>query len=138
MRKRWVTMSVMALMATAWFAVRTEANDAQGVPYVGTWSGSWEGGGGTGKFELILQRGADGIVDGNVAYSTPDGDYTAKLRNMSFDSKKFMAKYDYALDERGEITLTAVFDEATANGTWALGAKEAGDTLASGTWTAAK
>ena len=127
------------LLCSAWLGVQTQAaKPADGEQYAGPWVGTWEGGGGSGKFDLTLERGADGALTGGVSVGTDQGDYTAKFTSLSFAGNKMTAKYIYPPDEQGEIALTAIFDGAAATGSWELGAKGGGAAMAAGTWTVKK
>jgi hypothetical protein len=107
----------------------------EGDPHVGTWAGTWEGGG-TGKFELTFKLGSDGKLTGGVAVGTDMGDYTAKFTKVSFDGNQLTATYDYPLDAQGEISLSGTFEGKSASGTWGLGPKgqSTSQAMATGTW----
>lgn len=138
MRKRVTGIAMALLVCSAWLGLQTQAaKPAEGEQYVGSWTGSWEGGG-SGKFDLTIERGADGMLTGGVAVGTEQGDYTAKFMSLSFAGNKMTAKYIYPPDEQGEVALTATFAAAGADGTWALGAKGGGSEMAAGTWTVKK
>jgi hypothetical protein len=116
----------------------SSAADAPANRYAGTWNGTWEGGG-TGRFDMTLAAGADGTMTGSVSVGTEGGDYTAKFTTLSFDGNKMHAKYNYPLDEQGEITVEGTFDAGKGMGTWGLGQKgQNGPALANGTWTVSK
>jgi hypothetical protein len=136
MRHARIAVAAIALLASLWIGIQLHAADAvDGQEYVGSWRGSWEGGGGSGRFDLTLTLGTDGKLGGAVAVGTDQGDYTAKFSKLSFDGNKMTGTYDYPLDAQGEISITASFDAKSATGTWALGAKgQPGQSLADGTW----
>jgi len=104
---------------------------------VGIWSGTWEGAGSDGGFELTLEQAKDGPLTGKVSV-TGEPAYRAVLRSLSFDGKKMTAKYDFTPDDAAEVTLTATFEGNKATGTWSLAAKGTDSSLASGTWTVAR
>ena len=134
MRKRVLGIAMALCACTAWLGLQTQAaKPADGEQYVGSWAGSWEGGG-SGKFDLTIEHGADGALTGGVAVGTDQGDYTAKFTSLSFAGNKMTAKYIYPPDEQGEVALTATFADAAADGAWALGAKGGGSEMAAGTW----
>jgi hypothetical protein len=140
MRKSWLLLPLALLTGGMWLATQVSAAKAvDGSQFAGKWTGSWEGGG-TGKFDLTLQTGADGSLAGNVDVGTDGGDYAAKLKNPVFTGNKLVATYDYPLDEQGEIAMTATFDQAKADGSWALGPKGqvASNPMATGTFTVTK
>ena len=107
---------------------------APGEQFVGTWTGTWEGGGGTGGFELTLEKARDASVAGRVSV-TGEPTYKATIKTLSFEGAKMTAKYDFPPDDTIEIALTATFDGSTCKGTWAAREKGSGADLASGTWT---
>jgi hypothetical protein len=127
------------LVLVALVSVRAQGGDqASRKPdqFVGTWSGTWEGAGSSGNFELSLEQPKDGPLTCKVTVTNPD--YKATCRSVSFDGKKMTAKYDYPPDERGEVELGASFEGMTVKGTWALQAKGTTTAAASGTWTVTK
>jgi hypothetical protein len=138
MRKQTLAMFASVLVMAVWFGALSSATDAPSSQYVGTWSGTWEGGG-SGKFDLTFVSGSDGQMTGSVNVGTDGGDYTAKFTSLSFTGSKMTGKYTYPLDEQGEIALTATFDGNKATGTWVLGAKgQDGAAMANGTWVVTK
>jgi hypothetical protein len=132
-------MRIHQIGILAGLLLATIAAAVDGDPYIGTWAGTWEGGG-TGRFELTFQLGSDGKLTGGVAVGTDMGDYTAKFTKISFAGNKLTATYDYPLDTQGEVSVSGTFDASKASGTWGLGAKGQSDSqaMASGTWTIAK
>jgi len=114
------------------------ANAVEGEQFIGVWLGTWEGGGAGGKFDVTLERGADGKLSGSVAVIADAGNYNTKFASISFAGDKMIAKYDYPPDVQGEIALTATFGATEANGTWALQPKGTNEPFASGTWTVKK
>jgi hypothetical protein len=112
---------------------------AQGRPpgeeFIGVWSGTWEGGGGSGGFEVTLEKGKDEALTGKVAV-TGDPAYKAAFKALSFEGKTMKAKYDFPPSEtEAEVALLATFDGTTAKGTWSLRAKANDAEVASGTWS---
>jgi hypothetical protein len=103
-------------------------------PFIGTWNGTWEGAGGSGGFELTIEKGKDGAVAGRVSV-TGEPTYKAAFKALSFDGKKMTATYDFPPDPSGEVALTGVFDGETAKGTWSAREKSSGNEVATGTWT---
>ena len=135
MRKRKLLM-IAATVVSGYFAAWCVAADASS-QLAGTWKGTWEGGG-TGRFDMTLAAGAGGMT-GGVSVGTDGGDYTAQFTTLSITGNKISAKYNYPLDEQGEITLNGTIDGNKVNGTWALGAKgQDGPSMANGTWTVTK
>jgi hypothetical protein len=112
---------------------------ADGDQYVGTWKGSWEGGGGSGRFDMTFARGSDGQLSASVSVGTDMGDYNAKFSKLAFVSEKFTGAYDYPPDVQGEVIIVGSFDPKNATGTWSLGAKgQGGQSMAAGTWKVSK
>jgi hypothetical protein len=112
---------------------------AQGRPpgeeFVGVWAGTWEGGGGSGGFEVTLEKGKDDGVTGKVSV-TGEPTYKAAFKALSFDGKTMKAKYDFPPNEtEAEVVLSATFDGNSAKGTWSLRAKANDGEAASGTWS---
>ena len=106
--------------------------------FVGTWAGTWEGAGSTGKIEMTLAKDEAGKLSGQVTSTTDNGDYTAKFRSLSFDASKMTAKYDFPLADQTEVVLTATFDERMLKGTWSLRIKGQEGEQVGGPWTAVK
>ena len=104
---------------------------------VGVWSGTWEGAGGTGGFELTLEKAKDGSIGGRVSV-TGEPTYQATIRTASFDGAKMTAKYDFPPDENIAVVLETTFEGKSAKGTWAAREKANGGDLATGTWTVTK
>ncbi len=116
----------------------TAQRGSEGTPkpeqFVGTWSGSWEGAGSGGGFEVTLEPGKDGsAITGKVSV-TGEPTYKAVFKSVAFDGRKMNAKYDFPADESAEVVLDATFEDKTATGTWSLRAKAGGDEVVSGTW----
>jgi hypothetical protein len=108
-----------------------------GEEFAGVWSGSWAGAGGSGGFELTLEKGKDGVT-GRVSV-TGEPTYRASFKALSFDGKKMNAKYDFPPNEASaEVWLTATFEDAKAAGTWSLRVKQDGSEVAAGTWSVTK
>jgi hypothetical protein len=140
MRIQTVGFAAWLVLASTWasgpFDVAAAADADQ---YVGTWKGSWEGGGGSGRFDMTFARGSDGELTATVAVGTDMGDYNAKFSKLAFASEKFTGAYDYPPDVQGEVIIAGSFDAKNAAGTWTLGAKgQAGGAMAAGTWKVSK
>jgi hypothetical protein len=138
MRRRILTalMLLAGMCAMARFDVATAADGDQ---YIGTWKGSWEGGGATGRFDLTLLRGSDGTLSVTVSVGTDMGDYNAKFSTATLAADKLTGAYDYPPDPQGEVTIVGSFDPKNATGTWSLGAKgQSGGQAFAGTWKVSK
>jgi len=104
---------------------------------VGTWNGTWEGGG-SGRFDLTIERGSDGQPGGGVSVGTDQGDYTAKFKELSFDGQSMKARYEFPLDSQADVTVAGTFNGGEAEGTWTLVARGGDQAFAGGTWKVAK
>ncbi len=106
MRTQKFTVAALVALASLWaavyFSVAAAADEDQ---YVGTWKGSWEGGGGSGRFDMTFARGSDGQLTASVAVGTDMGDYNAKFSKAAFVSEKFTGAYDYPPDVQGEVII---------------------------------
>ncbi len=105
--------------------------------FVGTWNGTWEGGG-TGRFDLTIESGSDGKPAGGVSVGTDQGDYTAKFKELSFDGQNMKARYEFPLDSQADVAVTGTFNGGSAEGTWSLVAKGGDQSFAGGSWKVAK
>lgn len=103
--------------------------------YYGTWSGTWEGGGGSGGFDITLEAGKDGKPGGNVSV-TGEPTYKATLKTLTFDGAKMTATYDFPPDPSVLVTLGATFEGDAAKGTWSV--KGGSIDPMSGTWAVKK
>ena len=138
MRKRycvWLWLFIFGALCSA--AQRGAEGASTGEEFVGTWSGSWEGMGASGGFEVTLEKGKDGAVSGGVSV-TGEPTYKAKFTSLSFDGKKMTAKYDFTPEPAAEVVLTIVFDGNTAKGPWSLREKATGNEAATGSITMTK
>jgi hypothetical protein len=130
-----IWLLAMALGVICPVVQATGQESPAGERFVGVWSGSWEGAGATGGFELTLEKGSEGI-GGRVAVSGEPA-YKAVLRSVAFDGPKMTARYDFPPDDRAEVLLTAAFEGPTAKGTWVVREKGGADVI-SGTLTVSK
>ena len=138
MRKRycvWLWLFIFGALCSA--AQRGAEGASTGEEFVGTWSGSWEGMGASGGFEVTLEKGKDGAVSGGVSV-TGEPTYKARFTSLSFDGKKMTAKYDFTPEPAAEVVLTIVFDGNTAKGPWSLREKATGNEAATGSITMTK
>jgi hypothetical protein len=129
----------VALLMMAGAAVIAQEKPQSGAPgeLFGKWSGSWEGMGSSGGFELTLETPKEGTAGGRVAV-TGEPTYNAELKTLSFDGKKMTAAYDFPPDDQLEVVLTATFDGSSAKGTWTVRQKAGASEVAAGTWAVAK
>jgi hypothetical protein len=140
MRIQKFGVAAVLTLASIWAGVQINiAVAADGDQYVGTWKGGWEGGGGSGRFDLTFVRGSDGKLAAMVSVGTDMGDYNAKFSTVAFAGDKLTGAYDYPPDVQGEVTIIGSFDPKTATGTWSLGGKgQPGQAMAAGTWKISK
>ena len=139
MRTRASVCLFLFLLSGVGFAAQAgPEKPSSGEEFIGVWSGSWQGAGGSGGFELVLEKTKDGPVAGRVSV-TGEPTYKATFKALSFDGKKMNAKYDFPPSEAdAEVWLSATFDGNKANGTWSLRVKADGSEVAAGTWSVSK
>ena len=129
--RKWLAAAALALLG----AVAVAASDI--AAFVGTYGGTWEGGG-TGRFDLTIEKGGDDQPAGGVSVGTDQGDYTAKFKELSFDGQNMKARYEFPLDAQADVAITGKFDGGAAEGTWSLVAKGGDQSFAGGTWKVQK
>ena len=129
--RKWVTAAALALLGAVALA------QADISAFTGTWNGTWEGGG-TGRFDLTIEKGGDGQPAGGVSVGTDQGDYTAKFKQLSFEGQNMKGRYEYTPDPQADIIVTGTFNGAAAEGTWSLVQKDGDQAFAAGTWKVAK
>jgi hypothetical protein len=133
---RGLVFGLMVMSLAALAAAQGGGGDAAAAKkYFGTWSGTWEGGGGSGGFDITLEAGKDGAPGGHVSV-TGEPTYKATLKTLAFDGAKMTATYDFPQDPSILVTLGATFEGDAAKGTWAI--KGPGADPLSGTWTVKK
>jgi hypothetical protein len=137
-RRAWAIWVCMVAFGMLCFAAQRGASETSpGEQFLATWTGTWDGAGAGGGFELTLEKATDGALAGRVSV-TGEPSYKATFRAVSFDGNKMSAKYDFPPDDRAEVALAATFDGSTAKGTWSLREKASGNEAATGTWTVTK
>jgi hypothetical protein len=138
-KNRWSIWLFVILFGAIGFATqRGREKSSSGEEFVGMWSGSWQATGGSGGFELTLEKDKDGAVAGKVSV-TGEPTYKASFKELSFDGNKMKAKYDFTPSAAdAEVWLTATFDGNKADGAWSLRVKADGSEVAAGTWSVAK
>jgi hypothetical protein len=125
-------LSVVLFGAIAGASPRgSQATDEQ---YLGTWTGTWEGAGGSGDLEITLEKGAGGALSGGVSV-TGEPTYKATFTTVAITEGKLTATYDFPPDDQAEVALEATFDGDAATGTWVARDKASGSPVASGTWS---
>jgi hypothetical protein len=134
MRKylRAMSATVLALV----FVMGSQAAETP-AQMAGKYQGTWEGGGAGGRFDLILEVGADGKLNGSVSVGG-DQEYTANFTSFSLNGNALTAKYDFTPQPEAEIVLAATIEGGKATGTWVMQPKGQEQGLANGTWTAKK
>jgi hypothetical protein len=126
-------LSVVLVGAVLAAAQQKGSDSTQPADVLGQWTGTWEGAGSTGGFDLILSKSDDGKLGGAVSV-TGEPTYKQTLRTVTFEGPKMTALYDFPPDPQLEVMLTAAFDGNTANGAWTARQKGGAD-VATGTWT---
>jgi hypothetical protein len=129
--RKWLAAAALALLG----AVAVAQSDI--AAFVGAYAGTWEGGG-TGRFDLTIEKGSDGKPAGGVSVGTEQGDYTAKFKEVSFEGQNMKARYEFPLDAQADVAITGKFDGGAAEGTWSLVAKGGDQSFAGGTWKVTK
>jgi hypothetical protein len=133
---------IVALLALAGMGAGVQITGvaaADADSYAGAWKGEWEGGGGSGRFDLTFVSGGDGKLGATASVGSDTGDYNATFSTVTFAGNKLAGAYDFTPDPKGEVTIVGSFDLKTAAGTWSLGAKGApSPAMASGTWKVSK
>ena len=137
MRKLFIKVCGMLALGV-YASVAAIAADTEGAQYIGTWSGTWEGGGAAGRFDLTLTKGANGKIEGGVSVGQDTGDYVAKFVSVSFNGNALTARYSYTPDEQADIAVTATFEGNVAKGAWTMVPKGQDTAMAAGTWTVTK
>ena len=134
MRKSLMLWLCVLLFAVTVAAVQ-QAGDA--ADRTGTWSGTWEGAGGTGGFELTLEKPNAGPLAGRVSV-TGEPTYKATLKTVTIEGNKLNATYDFPAAEGAEVVLTGDFEGNACKGAWKLREKANGNVAVEGTWSVAK
>jgi hypothetical protein len=130
----WVWVVVLGVVCSA-----KQGRQPTGEQYLGTWSGTWEGAGSSGGFELTLEKDKDktDAIGGRVSV-TGEPTYQATLKTVAFDGQKMTASYDFPPEPSVEVRLACTFDGTSATGTWSAFEKASGNEVMSGTWTVKK
>ena len=137
MRTRWWVGLFVVVFAAISFAAQREDKGSSGEQFLGVWSGTWEGAGGSGGFELTLEKAKDATIAGKVSV-TGEPTYKATFRTLSFDGAKMTAIYDFPPEPAAEVVLGSTFETSSAKGTWSLRQKGDSADVASGTWSVVK
>jgi hypothetical protein len=133
-RKAFNLWFCLALFLATGYAAQQAAS---GEPFVGTWSGTWEGAGGTGGIEVIFEKAKDGSIGGRVSV-TGEPTYKATFERVSLEGSKFTGNYTFPPDDSIGVVLAGTVDGNSVKGTWAAREKAGGGDVASGTWTATR
>jgi len=135
MRTKKLTITAMLSLLSLCGALAI-AQDA--ASFLGLWNGSWEGGGGAGRFDLTVERGADGKLSGGVSVGQDTGDYVAKFVTVAIEGGELKARYSYTPDEQADIVLAGKAEGGALSGSWSMVQKGQDTALAQGTWTVKK
>jgi predicted secreted Zn-dependent protease len=126
----WLCVLILGTLVTA----ARQSGDAD---RAGTWSGTWEGAGQTGGFELTLQKSEKGPLTGGVSV-TGEPTYKVTLETVTIEGDKLNAVYDFPAADGAEVVLAGTFDGTTCKGTWLLREKASGTAAVDGTWSVTK
>jgi hypothetical protein len=110
---------------------------AKDADFLGNWSGTWEGAGAGGRFDITLAKNGDAL-GGKVDVGQDTGDYSATFTTATLADGIFKARYDYTPDPQAEIVLEGAFEGADGKGSWTMVQKGGSDAFASGTWAVKK
>ena len=135
--KRLLTLIVILAIGVALSAQDKPAGGPTPSDLYGTWSGTWEGMGQSGGFELTLEKPTGDGTGARVSV-TGEPTYDANIRAIAFDGKKMTAVYDFPPESSLDVQLTATFEGDTAKGLWSARVKADGSEVATGTWTVKK
>ena len=101
--------------------------------FLGSWTGTWEGAGSGGNFNITLTNDG-GKLGGKVDVGQDTGDYSATFSTISLEGGAFKARYDYTPDPQAEIILEGTFAGKEAKGSWAMVQKGGNEPFFNGTW----
>jgi hypothetical protein len=132
---RNLIVAVVLVLGVGLSPAQQEGKPPAGEPFIGVWSGSWDGAGSGGGFELTLEREKDKALSGRVSV-TGEPTYKATLTSVTFEGAKMTGKYDFPEDPAAEVVLIATFEEKSVGGTWSLREKSTGNEVSNGSWTA--
>jgi hypothetical protein len=133
-KKKWLVGGLMLVLGVC-AALAQDSGQ-----FVGAWKGTWEGGGAGGRFEITVEKGGDGKLNGGVSVGQDDGDYVAKFTAAVVEGGELKARYSYTPDAQADIVLTGKLQDGGLSGTWMMVAKGGGADaqFAAGTWTVKK
>ena len=137
MKYKFLMFLFVLIVSAASTATAQQNSSASTDQFLGTWTGTWDGGGATGNFQLTLNRETDGATVAKVSVSG-DPAYQATLSEISFDGSKMIGKYDFPPQPETEVLLVASFDGNAATGTWSLREKASGFEVVGGHMTVTK
>lgn len=133
MRYAWMVCLLMVLAAGTGNAQGNDSRQAGAdEKHLGTWTGTWDGAS-TGTFDLVMERKTGGQLQGRLTVTGGSTPYTAEFKTLAIEGHTLTAKYDYPLDEGGEVSISATLEDRSAKGTWVLRAPGQGGEIASGT-----
>ena len=126
----WLCVLILGTIVTA----ARQSGDAD---RSGTWTGTWEGAGQTGGFELTFQKPNTSALTGGVSV-TGEPTYKATFKTVTIEGNKLNAVYDFPPAEGVEVVLAGTFDGTTCKGTWVVREKASGNAALDGTWSVTK
>jgi hypothetical protein len=130
----WLCVLIVGATVATVAAVQQTADAAD---RTGIWSGTWEGAGATGGFELTLEKPKDGPLAGRLSV-TGEPTYKVTFRTVAIDGNKLTATYDFPAAEGAEVVLAGTFEGNVCKGTWVLREKASGNAAVDGTWSVTK
>jgi len=112
------------------------AQSRSGADATGIWSGSWTGGN-TGKFEMTIEKDADGKLSATF-FGTPDQgeSYTIHSTYIEFNGSKLTMKFEGS-DSEAEAMIQAIIEGSSMKGDYSIRSKAGGELIDKGTFTAA-
>jgi hypothetical protein len=121
----------LAIFIAAGTLTAQQGTAASAEQFLGTWTGTWNGGGLSRSVELTVERENDGATVARVVVSG-DPSYQARLAQVAFEGAKMTGQYDFPPQPDTEVVLVASFDGSVATGTWSLREKASGFEVVSG------
>ena len=137
MKRRAMLCLCLLVLAALNAGAPVRAEGAQADSAGGTWTGTWQGDGSSGGFELTLEKTPEGRLGGRVSV-TGEPAYKAELKTAALDGKKLTATYDFPPEPSVEVSIAATIDGDTLKGTWVVREKASANEVAQGTFAVAK
>jgi hypothetical protein len=119
------------IIAVASTAGAQQATAGSGEQFLGTWTGTLDGGAAAARLQLTLEQRSDGATVASVSVSG-DPTYKASFAELSFNGATMSGKYDFPPQPETEVLFVASFDGNVGTGTWSLREKASGFEVVSG------